>query len=142
MRVCLINKVASLKNREVLLTRIRARFLTDIQLFFSPSLCREVGVAVVDAADAMAPQARKIIFRAVKRIKKVESSVVRDPKEEALASKEEEHAFRRAVSSFVSSGITVRVPSHKFVGLAIVWKFAESLESYINEREKMSRRAE
>lgn len=80
----------------------------------------------------MAPQARKIIFRAVKRIKKVESSVVREPKEEALASREEEHDYRRAVFSFVSSGITVRVPSHEFVDLGIVWKFAASLESYIN----------
>lgn len=57
----------------------------------------------------------------------------------ALASNEEEQACRGAVSSSISRGITLQVPSHKFVCLAIAWKFAASVESYIRERKKISR---
>lgn len=70
----------------------------------------------------MAPQDRKIIFCAVKRIKKVESSIVWRPKkkekEEALAQCHDDIVEPRVLLH--TSGISVQLPLHKFLGLAIV----------------------
>jgi len=70
--------------------------------FFLRLLLSRVGI-IEDAADAVAPQARKIIFRAAQRIKKVDRRCVR-AKETFAARKD---GSCRAPAAFVNHNVAI-----------------------------------